>query len=357
MSFRTAAGRYSPPAPVAAVHVHAFGLPTLPVLFGTWSRVPLVHLPVAHGIPLLERADRALERGAQLGRGRPLLDDDRRLVGEYAGTNLYCLFDLLGQEEAWIPALLRRHLDVGLPHLLPALAAERGIPVHEVEDRLRLLRDETEAVVRASRLASRHAAREAYVGACQEGVAEEIQFLETEVAFLEAGVEEMARRSTADTRHLRAGRRGLRLAQGRADSPEADGWEPERLRALPEVCEVHAQNGWIRLTTAPIAVEHAGRRYQLGRFRLDLHASGDVRIVNLTHRIGPYDHPHVHCGRPCLGAIREGIAKLLGECQAAAAAEVLIDFVKTVNPTEWRIPVLNWPEAGDEARHGVLAAT
>jgi hypothetical protein len=189
-------------------------------------------------------------------------------------------------------------------------------------------------------------------------VAEEIQFLEAEVAFLEAGVEEMARRITADTRRLRAGCRDLRLAQGGARPPEAEGWDPERLRALPEVREVHAQDGWIRLTTAPITVAHAGRRYRLGRFRLDLNpASGEIRIANLTHRVGPYDHPHVLSGRPCLGAIREGVAKLLGEWQVAPAAEVLMDFLKTVDPAEWRVPVLRWPEAGPEAGHGVLAAT
>jgi hypothetical protein len=286
-----------------------------------------------------------------------LLDGDGGVVGEYLGTNLYCLFDLLAQEEAWIPVFLRRHLDLGLPRVLPAPAAERGVPAPEVEDRLRLLRDETEVLAGAWRLARRAAARQAYISACRERVADEVHFLEAEIAILEEGVEEMARRIAADTRRLCEGRRRLPRPQARQDHLDLVGQELERLRALPDVCEVHREDGRIRFTTAPILAEHGGRRYCLGRFQVDLCGNGDVRIVNLTSRVGRFDHPHVHAGRPCLGGIREGIAKLLGEFQVAAAAEVLIDFLRTVNPGDWRLPVLHWPEAGREAEHGVLATT
>lgn len=357
MSFRVAASRYSPPAPGGAVHVHAFALPTLPVLLGVWSRVSMIPLPVVHGMPLAESACRALEPGTQFGRGFPLLDGDGHIVGEYLGTNLYCLFDLLGQEESRIPVLLRRHLDLGLPRLIPVLGAERGLPKHEVEDRLRLLRNETEALACACRGARRAVAREAYISACRERVEDEVHFLEDEIAILEEGVEEMARRIATDTRRLREGGRRLHLSQGRQDALEDVGQELQRIRELPEVCGAHREDGRIRLTTAPILVEFQGRRHCLGRFQVDLFFNGDVRIVNLTIRIGPFDHPHIRAGRPCLGGVREGIAKLLGEFQLTAAAEVLIDFLKTVDAAEWRLPVLHWPEAGQEAEHGVFAAT
>lgn len=357
MSFRIAANCYSPPAAGGAVHVHAFALPTLPVFLGVWSRVSLVQLPTVYGIPLLEGLCRALEPRTQFGRGVPLVDGDGRLVGEYLGTNLYCLFDLLGQEGAWVPVLLRRHLDLGLPRVVLALTTERGVPAHEVEDRLRLLRDETQALACARRLAHRKVARQAYIGACRERLVEEIRFLEAEIAILEEGVEEMARRIATDTRRLREGRRRLRLSDEWQDPLEAVGQELERLRALPEVCDAHREDGRIRLTTGPILAGHEGRRYSLGRFQVDLSFNGDVRVVNLTNRVGPFDHPHVHAGRPCLGGVREGMAKLLGEFQLAAAAEVLIDFLKTVNPAEWRLPVFHWPEAGQEIEHGVLATT
>jgi len=355
MSFRSAANRYSPPAGGIAVHVHAFAVPTLPVLFGAWPRVPLVELQLAHGIPLSEGARQALAPGPQFGRGRLLADGDGHAVGECFGTNLYCLFDLLGQEVAMVPILLRRHLDLGLPSVLSALAKGRNDPQGRVEERLRLLRDETESLVRASRLAHCREAREAYITTNWERVAEEVRFLRDEIVFLDDGVEEMARRIAADTRCLKEGRRRLRLLQGCRDHPEAGGWDLERLQALPEVCEARIQDGQISVTTSPILTEYGGRWYRLGRFRLDLHFNGDVRIVNLTDRIGPYDHPHIYQGRPCLGIVREGIAKHLGEFQFVAATEVLIDFLQTVNPAEWRLSVCHWPEGGCEAARGLLA--
>ncbi len=357
MSFHAALNRYSPPAGWDAVHLHTFALPTPPILLGAWARVSLIELPLAHSIPLKLDAHRALAPGTQLGRGSPILDGDGHAVGEYLGANLYCLFDLLSQEPAWIPLLLRRHLDLGIPYLLPRLVAERGMLAERLTEGLRLLRDETEGLARECRADLCQASREAYVRACHERVAEEIRFLHAEIAFLEDGVEEMARRVTADTRHLREGYRRLYALQGRTDSAESGGGDLERLQALPGVRQAGVQDGCLSLTTAPILVEHEGRYYRLGRFQVDMHFNGDVRIRNLTQRMGAFDHPHIHQGRPCLGGAREGIAKLLGEFQFVAAAEVLMDFLNTVNPADWRLPVLRWPEAGREADRGVLATT
>jgi hypothetical protein len=253
--------------------------------------------------------------------------------------------------------LLRRHLDRGIPCLLPWLAAERGVSAERVRNGLQHLRDETETLIRACRVSLRQESREAYVRACREGVAEDLRLCQSEAAYLEDGVEEMARRVTADTRRLREGYRRLRTLQGRADGEEGSGRELERIQAVPGVCQASVQDGRISLTTGPILVAHAGRSYRLGPFQVDLHFNGDVRMRNLTNRVGPYDHPHIHQGRPCLGSIREGIAKLLGEFQFVAAAEVLLDFLHTVNPADWRLAVTCWPEAEREADRGVLATT
>jgi hypothetical protein len=357
MSLHTPRNRYSPPAGADAVHVHNFALPTPPTILGAWPRVPLVDLPLAHGIPLKPGAHRALAPGTQFGRGTPIPDGDGHVVGEHLGANLYCLFDLLGQPPAWVPMLLRRHLDRGIPCLLPWLAAERGVAAERARNGLQHLRDETETLIRACRASLRQVSREAYVRACRERVAEELRLLQSEAAFLEDGVEEMARRVTADTRRLREGDLRLRTLQGRADGGEGGGRELERLQALPGVCQASVQDGRISLTTAPVLVEHAGRPYRLGRFQVDLHFNGDVRMRNLTDRVGPYDHPHIHQGRPYLGTIREGIAKLLGEFQFVAAAEVLMDFLHTVNPADWRLAVSHWPETERETDRGVLATT
>jgi hypothetical protein len=293
--------------------------------------------------------------GAQLGRGRLLLDRDGYAVGEYVGTNLYCLFDLLGQEPVWVPLLTRRHLDAGLPHLLPALKSYPKMSSSRWANRLRLLREETEALVRVGRQKLHGEAREAYTKECRERVSDEIRFLQADIAFLEEGVEEIARRVTADSRRLKEGRRRLSQLQGQGCTNPFDG-DLERLKELPEVREVRILDGRIRVTTFPILIGHEGRTYHLGCFQIDLSLDGDIRMTNLSHRIGSCDHPHIWQGRPRLGTIREGIAKLLGESQFAAATEVLIDFLKTVNPVDWRQPLHGWPQAAGEVLRGVPAS-
>jgi hypothetical protein len=356
MSFRTGLGRYSRPDTGYALHIHAFAVPTPPNLFGFWPRVPLALIPFAHGIPLREGVRWSMAAGTQVGRGRLLLDQDRYAVGEFVGTNLYCLYDLLGQEPTWVPLLLRRHLDSGLPRLLPGLTTYPQVSPERWANRLHLLREETEMLVRAGRQVIHGEAREAYARECRDRVADEIRFLQSDTAFLEEGVEEIARRITADSRRLKEGRRRLEQLQGRRDRAEPFDGESERLKDLPEVREVQILDGRLRITTLPILVGFEGRSYCLGSFQIDLSLDGDVRITNVSARSGVYDHPHVCQGRPRLGSIREGIAKLLGECQFAAAIEVLIDFLKTVNPADWRLPVHHWPEAGCEALRGAVAA-
>ncbi|MEK7338752.1 MAG: hypothetical protein AABZ75_05190, partial [candidate division NC10 bacterium] len=86
----------------------------------------------------------------------------------------------------------------------------------------------------------------------------------------------------------------------------------------------------------------AGARYRLGCFQIDLGETGTIAVRNLTDPYGLYDHPHVWDGRPCLGNVREGLAKLVAEYQWVAAAEVLLDFLRTVTPRDWYVPVTQW---------------
>lgn len=234
--------------------------------------------------------------------------------------------------------------------IYPELSADRWA------DRLRLLQEETLALVRAGRQSLHREAREAYARECRERVADEIRFLQADTAFLEEGVEEIARRITADSRRLKEGRRRLGQLQARRAISEPSEGDLERLKDLPEVLEVRILDGRFRVTTSPILAGFEGRTYRLGNFQIDLSLDGDIRISNVSNRIGPYDHPHICQGRPRLGNIREGIAKLLGESQFAAATEVLIDFLKTVNPVDWRQHIGYWPETESEALCGAPTA-
>jgi hypothetical protein len=342
-SLYTAHHRFSPPRTAAGVHVHLFALPTLPVLFGVWPRVLLAAVPFAHGLPLREGAHWAMSAGYQLGRGRPIQDADGNTVGEHVGRNLYCLFDLLAQETAEVPILLRRHLDLGLRHCVRELAAHSAVPEDRVRAALERLAHETDRALRAARQHRHEESRQVYARSCQSRVGEEIASLQAEITLLEDGVEELARGITRATRRL-------------AESPARNGSEPLDLAALPEIAQIRWQPRGLRVVTRGIEVEHDGRRYAMGSFELDMAFDGTLRITNLTNRIGADDHPHVHKGHPRLCNVREGVAKLLGEGQLPEALEVLVDFLRTVRPTEWRTPVWAWPEVGEEGRRGASAA-
>jgi hypothetical protein len=205
-------------------------------------------------------------------------------------------------------------------------------------------------LARAGRQRRHEESRQAYARACQCRVGEEIGSLQAEITLLEDGVEELARGITRATRRL------SEMPDGDSRGQRPGTADPTDLAALPEVADLRWQPRGLSVVTHPIRVEHEGRRYALGSFELELAFDGGVRITNRTGRVGADDHPHVHKGRPRLCNVREGVAKLVGEGQLAQAVEVLIDFLKTVRPADWRTPIWAWPEARDEAAHGASAA-
>jgi hypothetical protein len=104
----------------------------------------------------------------------------------------------------------------------------------------------------------------------------------------------------------------------------------------------------LQIFTEPIVVQYGYRRYWIGQFRLDLSLDGRLLIRNLTDRYETYDHPHVENGRPCLGNLQEWVPALLRRREFAAAAELLLQYLRTVNPGDWRKPVTCWREGPHE---------
>jgi hypothetical protein len=77
---------------------------------------------------------------------------------------------------------------------------------------------------------------------------------------------------------------------------------------------------------------------------MDLHFDGRILLRNLGLRRDTYDHPHVDGGRPCLGNIHGWVQQLVACREFAAAAGVLLQYLRTVNASDWRKPVTAWPE-------------
>lgn len=123
-------------------------------------------------------------------------------------------------------------------------------------------------------------------------------------------------------------------------------WEQEfnRLMAHPSVAGVEVFEGGLRVFTTPITILHAGQRYRVGDFRVDLYVGGKVVVSNLRNPgVDPtYDHPHVTRGSPCLGTIAGPVAKLIGEHEFVTAAFLLLEFLETYNPDSAYCPVTNW---------------
>jgi hypothetical protein len=322
------------------LHVHLHALPFRPLWLALSSTTSTVPLPVVLGHRLA--GTDAYAPPGRLARGVNLTDEDGRAVLHVLFNNIYVLFDLIGQPEPLPRLLLRKSLDLVLPHVTPWISEVAARPAPRLTAVLNRLRRETGREEGVLREAARARAREAYAEQHRRGLREDSRFVEEEIRAAEHAVEELSRRLTQEARHLAACRRRLRVLRGEtADAAEvADDWR--RLEGLEGVRDVVVYGGGIRLVTGPIEVAHGGARYRLGSFEIDLAETGGIAVRNLTDAYGLYDHPHVWNGRPCLGNVREGVAKLVAEYQWVAAAEVLLDFLRTVTPQDWYVPVTHW---------------
>jgi hypothetical protein len=325
------------------LHVHLHALPLRPLWLALSSEASAVRVPVVLGHRLVETD--AYAPPGRLARGVSLTDEDGLAVLHVLVNNIYILFDLAGQPEPLARLLLRKSLDLALPHVRAWISEVAALPEPRLKVVVNRLRRETALEEALLREAARARSREAYAEQQRRGLREETRSVEEEIRATEHAVEELSCRLTQEARHLVACRRRLRVLQGETTEADdaADDWR--RLLGLEGVRDVAVYAGGLRLVTGPIEVAHGGVRYRLGCFEIDLAETGAIAVRNLTDAYGLYDHPHVWNGRPCLGNVREGVAKLVAEYQWVAAAEVLLDFLRTITPQDWYVPVTHWKTA------------
>ena len=350
----------SKPREEPGVHVHFFALPSRFPMTAFMGENRMFVLPMAFGHLLQEGSRQALTLPNRMKKGTPLRDDEGTALAYLQQRNIFILFDLAGQTEDLAPLLLRQLLDRSFELMIADLAAQSGLHPERLRLILLGLRRTTElqgSNWRQTRRAS--VLSEFQEGRC-ERIVDEVGFLESEIRSTEETLDAASRRITAETRHLHACRRRLGQLRGELDEGESDlARELDRLSELPEVAGTTAFPAGLRMITRPLQVEHGGRLYALGSFQVDLLYNGDITIHNLTSRHGFYDHPHVWDGTPCLGNVREGLAKLIGEFQLVAASEVILDFLKTINQKDWHISIDHWgkiPEGGHPASFPAGAA-
>lgn len=326
-------------------HLHLNAIPRTFPLLSLMGQPPTIALPIAFDHPLHGGAGRALSVAGLTWKGVPLRDDAGNTLAYLHQRNIFILFDVAAQTEELAPLLLRHLLDRALELMKPDLVAQSGLH----PDRLRLILAGLQRTTHAQEAAWRTTRRGVTQRQFQEGrleqIGDEIGFLESEILSAEKALDVASLRLTAEARHLQACRRRLQHLRGEFDRDEADvARELARIWEQPDVANAAASPPGLQITTRPIQGQHGGKVYSLGSFRIDLCYNGKITIHNLTSSYGYYDHPHIWNGNPCLGNIRPGVAKLIGEYQLAAACEVLLDFLKTINHRDWHISIEHWRE-------------
>lgn len=177
-------------------------------------------------------------------------------------------------------------------------------------------------------------------------------YAEAERERLQSEIQKRAEQVSQLSAELRSASRSLHLARRQLSSLKeilaADQIQFEQdfdqLVSLPHAREVEVKGSLVRVLTDTITIEYEGQRYKIGQFALELNLEQGLRVVNLknTGDKSGWDHPHVQGGLPCLGNLREGFEKLLGECQMVALTSMLVQFLESYNPETAYCPIDHW---------------
>lgn len=319
--------------------------PIPPKLLG---RIPLIHRDqreVIFGYRLPREACSVLKDTKRPFRGTFVRDDDGLAVAEVKGSACYLAFDLLAFPEETSALVLRKVLDAALASHGEALAASSKISEEARRLAVKTLLQRTMAVEANWARKKEHGTRDAFITVGRSHSTSRLSYLEAEIESLNENLAEFSRRITADSRRLVKYQRELGSLEGEELNDAVDfGDEYDRIRAYPLVHDLTVEDDRLVVTTIPLTTDYEEERINLGRFALEINLNGDVRITNLTRKLWDFDHPHIRDGNPCLGNIQDGVAKLIGAYQLAAATQVLIDFLQLVNPREWVVSVEFWRE-------------
>lgn len=187
--------------------------------------------------------------------------------------------------------------------------------------------------------------KRAFAEACMRHSETELLRAEAELEASQSRVSDLSRELVRTVRATHAAR--LRLdALRQATSEERTRRERdfEDLLKLPRVKGASVDGGVIRVLTEPVILEHEGNSYLIGEFALELDLAGDVKVRNLKNTItkGGWEHPHVQGKVPCLGNLRDGVLKLLGELELVPLVSMLIQFLESYVPETAYCGVESW---------------
>lgn len=187
--------------------------------------------------------------------------------------------------------------------------------------------------------------KSAFVNSCMAYAESEREQLETEIKRRAEQISQLSEQLRSASRSLHLARRRLAackeiLATERMQFER----DFDELVSLPHVQGVEVSGSTIRVLTDEIIINHQGQHYRIGRFALELDLQRGLKVVNVENAgdKSAWDHPHVQANLPCLGNLRDGFEKLLGECQIVPLVSMLMQFLSSYNPETAYGPIEHW---------------
>lgn len=224
--------------------------------------------------------------------------------------------------------------------------------------------------------------RQAYIDLCKKRMDADVKATNKAIEEAQSQADQASKMLTEATRKGEDARRRLAWLQGQTGE-ETTRYEAEfeKLRELPDVKQVvvGVGNSDLRpgLGGTPVdkvivytdhLVTHLlsdGTQRDLGEFKIEIYANGgSPKVWNLTRQVDEKFHPHDTGGNKlCLGNIQEGIAQLTAEYEYSVVAQILIEFLQTINEEDqygkrvWDWPIVGQEETKQPGRQGVVVDT
>lgn len=186
-----------------------------------------------------------------------------------------------------------------------------------------------------------------YVRLSKKFYVSEREFVDEDLASARAKVDRLSKELVLAVREVHDLRnRAKALTQLSSSSLAEFEHDYESILALPLVARLEVDGSTITIFTDPVILEHDRHSYLIGEFALDIDLEGSIEVRNLSNTIkrGGWEHPHVQGGSPCLGNIRDGLMKLLGDLELVPLASMLLQFLGAYDQDTAYCEVAMWEE-------------
>ena len=265
------------------------------------------------------------------GNGRLIVDPHGTPVAEVIGKSIYVLVNLEAKYfhngtytyRYWRHSadVLKLILEEAIPPIVAQEAALTGLPP---EMRVIEQRRQTLAAKLPQTLTQVHQA----MTANRDG---QINSITRDIASARSNADEYYRNWLEQERQIQVWQAMLAgLENGSGIPLEQIQQEVADILAMPEVIGMEADGNRIIVHTDTIYIPYRGRNYRIGAFRIAINfRDGTVRMRNVSHRAGYYDHPHIKDEVCCWGNIREGVANLVKQYELQTLVTLLIEFLKS----------------------------